>query len=433
MNRFARILSTLLGCAALLAGAPAQADDSEVFTNTAFLATGVRPNVLFIIDTSGSMDTKVNVYDETVDYTGAGICPKDRIYWQTADSSVPPDCKGNQWVSTDNNRCRAAALGMATSGWWRGRTQMLNKSTSPSYWSNAVAGKDWKLECSGDNNVHGDLKGTDAPGGENKRARNGTGNSDSDRWGNSGSSQQIDWSTKQRLSLYSSNYANWYYGLGTGIGKTRLDVVRDVAKTMIDNLEGVNLGLMRYSTTAEGGMVRYPVSELTATSRTAMKAELDSYVADGYTPLSETMFEANQYLSGKKVAYGNASRAGGILSPSVAASRVGGTLLNDTYDSPMDFSCQNTYIVYLTDGLPTEDNSADTAIEALAGAKCPAQIDNPDPSFPTSGRCLETLTGYMHNTDLRSDDTMSSKELYIHSKEVHASTLSFGSARSLTI
>ncbi|MEO8063958.1 MAG: PilC/PilY family type IV pilus protein [Pseudomonadota bacterium] len=409
MNRFARILSTLLGCAALLAGAPAQADDSEVFTNTAFLATGVRPNVLFIVDTSGSMDTKVNVYDETADYTGAGICPKDRIYWQTADSSVPPDCKSNQWVSTDNNRCRAASKGMATGGWWRGRTQMLNKSTSPTYWSNAVGGQDWKLECQSDYDVHGDLKGTDTPGGENKRARNGTGTSDSNRWGNSGSSQVVDWSTKQRLSLYSSNYANWYYGLGSGVSKTRLDVVRDVAKTMIDNLDGVNLGLMRYSTTAEGGMVRYPVSELTASSRTAMKTELDTYLADGYTPLAETMFEANQYLSGKKVAYGNASRAGGILSPSVAESRVGGTLASDTYDSPMDFSCQNTYIVYLTDGLPTQDNSADTAIEALAGAKCPAAIDDPDPSFPTSGRCLETLTGYMHNTDLRSDVTGAQK------------------------
>ena len=410
MNRFARILSSLLGCAAFLSGAPAHADDSEVFTNTAFLATGVRPNVLFIIDTSGSMDTKVAVYDAATDYTGAGICPKDRVYWSTGNTSVPPDCKSDNWVSTDNNRCRTATLGMNTNGWWRGRTQMLITSSNPSYWGDAVAKKDWKLECQSDNDVHGDLPGTTAPGAENKRARNGTGNLDSNRWGNSGSSQQVGWSTKQRIAYYSSNYANWYYSVGAGgTNKSRLDVVRDVAKTMIDTLDGVNLGLMRYSTNAEGGMVRYPVSELTPASRTAMKAELDTYLPSGNTPLSETMYEAEQYLAGKKVAFGNTSFAGGVLTPSVAASRVGGTLASDTYDSPMDFACQNTYIVYLTDGLPTDDNSADGKIEGLAGAACPAQIDNPDTNWKTSGRCLETVTGYMYNTDLRSDVTGAQK------------------------
>jgi type IV pilus assembly protein PilY1 len=405
MNRLSRILSSLLGCAAFLLGAPAQADDSEVFTNTAFLATGVRPNVLFIIDTSGSMDTRVNVYDPATDYSGAGICPKDRVYWSTGNSATPPDCTSDSWVSADNNRCRAATNGMNASGWWRGRTQMLIQGGDPTYWGDAVAAQDWKLECQSDNDVHGDLKGTDPAGGEPKRARNGTGASDANRWGDAASSQQVAWGAKQRLALYSSNYANWYYSLGTGISKTRLDVVREVAKTMVDTLDGVNLGLMRYSTTAEGGMITYPVSELTPASRAAMNAELDSYVADGFTPLSETMYEAHQYLAGKQVVFGNTSQANGILRPSVAATRVGGTLGSNTYDGPMDSSCQNTYIVYLTDGLPTQDNAADSAIETLAGTSCPAQIDNPDPSFPTSGRCLETLTGYMHDTDLRTDIT----------------------------
>lgn len=406
MNRFPRILASLVGCAAFLSGAPAHADDSEVFTNTSFLATGVRPNVLFIIDTSGSMDTKVAVYDPATDYTGAGVCPKDRVYWSTGNSAAAPDCKSDNWISTSNQVCRAATLGMDTNGWWRGRAQMLIKSSNPSYWGDAVAGKDWKIECQTDNDVHGDLPGTTAPGGENKRARNGTGNTDANRWGNNASSQQVAWGAKQRLAFYSSNYSNWYYSVGAGgTNKSRLDVVRDVAKTMIDTLDGVNLGLMRYSTNAEGGMVRYPVSELTAASRIAMKAELDTYVASGNTPLSETMYEAEQYLAGKKVAFGNNSAP----SKSVAASRVGGLITNDTYDSPMDFSCQNTYIVYLTDGLPTDDNSADGKIEALAGTSCPAQIDNPDTNWKTSGRCLETVTQYMFNTDLRNDVTGAQK------------------------
>jgi type IV pilus assembly protein PilY1 len=411
MRISSKLLSVALACLAMAASvSPSLADDSEVFTNSAFAGGTVRPNVMFIIDTSGSMDTVVNTYDPSVDYTAANnVCPdKDRIFWSTTNSSTPPDCRtSDQWIKVDNNRCYAAANGMANSGWWNGRMQQIITGSNPSYWGNLVARYDYKVECSGDSGVHGDAPGTQAPGSENKYARNGTGTSDSNRWGNNGSSNQIDWRTKPRYSLYSLNYINWYYGAGGSTPRTRLQIVRDVAKTMIDSLDGVNLGLMRYDTNAEGGMVTYPVSELTPTSRVAMKTLLDTYVANGFTPLSETLFEAQQYLSGGRVTYGNTS------SPvrSVAASRVGGLLSGNTYDSPMDVSCQNNFIVYLTDGLPTEDNGADAAIQALpnfntdGGGACPAQIDDPDPSWPTDGRCMENLARYMHNHDLRSDVT----------------------------
>src|SRR5262245_43741629 len=128
MKRVSRILSALLGCMAVMLGAPAQADDSEVFTNAAFLAKGVQPNVLFIIDTSGSMTTKVNVWDSSKTYTGD--CPDDRIYWQTANTKVPPPCNSNQWISASNNRCAKSYATYKNSGWWNGRTMMLLKKDS---------------------------------------------------------------------------------------------------------------------------------------------------------------------------------------------------------------------------------------------------------------------------------------------------------------
>jgi type IV pilus assembly protein PilY1 len=406
MKHVNKLTSAVIGTLAALAANPVFADDSEVFTNPSFTGTTIRPNVLFILDTSGSMDTEVNVYDPAQTYLGP--CPAGRVYWQTADTEVPPLCTSNQWVSVNNNRCQSAATGMANDGWWRGRTQMLISGGNPSFWANAVASRDAKLECGNDRGVHGDLPGTTAPGGENKYARNGTGSTDASRWGNSGSSNQLNWGNLQRLSLYSSNYANWWYAAGGSTPRTRLQIVRDAAKNLIDNLDGVNLGIMRYSTNAQGGMVRYPISELTATSRAAMKAELDSYLAEGFTPLSETLYEAHQYLSGGRVAFGNSSTGnGGATSLSVPGSRVGGLATSQFYDSPMDESCQSTYIVYLTDGLPTSDNAADAAIQALpdfatdGGGPCPAQIPIPDPSHLTSGRCLENLSRYLNNHDLR--------------------------------
>src|SRR5688572_3632797 len=114
MKRLSGLFSALLGCMSVTLGAPAYADDSEVFTNSSFLATGVRPNILFVIDTSGSMDTKVNVYDPEKTYTGA--CPAGRVYWNTGTNKEPPACDGKQWISEVNNRCRAAVATYST-GW----------------------------------------------------------------------------------------------------------------------------------------------------------------------------------------------------------------------------------------------------------------------------------------------------------------------------
>ena len=67
-----RILCTLTGLAAVLCAPPTIADDSEVFTSSAFTTgVGARPNVLFIMDTSGSMDGEVIIYDPLKTYTGS--------------------------------------------------------------------------------------------------------------------------------------------------------------------------------------------------------------------------------------------------------------------------------------------------------------------------------------------------------------------------
>jgi type IV pilus assembly protein PilY1 len=403
MKNLSRLFSVTIGCVALLSGAPAQADDSEVFTSASFTSSA-KPNVLFIIDTSGSMDTAVNVFNSKKVYSGA--CDPNKVYWRSEDTAEPPDCATtNQWVSVGSNRCRAAFLGMDSGGWWRGRSQMLIKkdasgnNLNPTYWGDFQAKVDGKIECRSDDAEHGDLPGSDAPGSENKRARNGSGTNDSNRWGNNSAGSLLDWGTKNRFSLYSGNYANWYATTDDGDTKTRMEIVREVAKNMVNSLNGVNLGIMRYDRGAHGGMVTYPVSDLTTASRAAMNTMLDGFAADGFTPLSETMFEAYRYMAGGNVAFGLTSSP----AASVATSRSPQTAAATKYDSPMDQSCQSNYIIYLTDGLPTQDNEADGAIETVSGKTCPAQIIDPDPSYPTSGRCLETITGYMNQTDLRTD------------------------------
>src|SRR5688572_8987680 len=84
----------------LLVTAPALADDTEIYRSQAVLK-GTRPNVLFIMDTSGSMDTDVEqtvpAYDPAKKYDGS--CTDTYIYF-SENSNTVPDC------NTDNKFLR---------------------------------------------------------------------------------------------------------------------------------------------------------------------------------------------------------------------------------------------------------------------------------------------------------------------------------------
>ena len=157
-----RILCTLTGLAAVLGAQPTIADDSEVFTSSAFTTgAGARPNVLFIMDTSGSMDGEVIVYDPLKTYTGS--CDAGYVYWGTNNSDTPPDCTTTTRKFTlANNRCRASYVGMLANGWWNGRAQQLNTG-SPTSWVDLAAGADRKVECQSDHGNHGDTIASSRP------------------------------------------------------------------------------------------------------------------------------------------------------------------------------------------------------------------------------------------------------------------------------
>ena len=76
---------------ALLCGAPVVADDTELLLLNPDPSQNPKPNVLFILDTSGSMGTEeatTKPYDSALTYTGA--CDPTRMYW--TDIDVQPVC-----------------------------------------------------------------------------------------------------------------------------------------------------------------------------------------------------------------------------------------------------------------------------------------------------------------------------------------------------
>src|SRR5690606_39223569 len=105
-----RITWTSEGLAlAMTIGMPVVADDTELMLSVP--NTGGKPNILFILDTSGSMDDEVMTqepYDPAITYDGgANGCDPGSIYWTDVDNA--PDCgTTTQFVTKSSFKCVSA-------------------------------------------------------------------------------------------------------------------------------------------------------------------------------------------------------------------------------------------------------------------------------------------------------------------------------------
>ena len=374
-NRVASLLAPLL----LIVGAgnPAVADDAELFLAVQDpLLTGAQPNILFIIDTSGSMDTDVLTQEDWNPATTFDGCFRnDAIYWSTTNDY--PDCSSDQWFSKSRNKCQASysqfdGVGSFTDEMraWRPRSNANN-----SRWRVLSTNRNRDVECQSDRGVHGD-------GGSETWAANGT----LGPW-HTDNSNEPAWNTQ--YFLFDGNWLDWN-ATGGSVTRTRIEIVKQVTKQILDNVDGVNVGLMRFNT-EEGGPVIHAMEDI-ATAREPMKTAIDALPASGWTPLSETLYEAGQYYVGSDVDYGNVGPV-----ESVAASRLGGDPNGSAYVAPVNFSCQKNYIVLLTDGAPTRDVSAESKIEGLPGFD---DLIGPDCDGSGDGSCLDDMAEYLFESDL---------------------------------
>ena len=102
-------MTTGLGVA-LLAGAPAIADDTELLLINPDPTQNPKPNVMFILDTSGSMttsETTIDPYDSTLTYAGA--CDTNRIYWTDVDITPVCDAANLHYIEKSSFHCDYAA------------------------------------------------------------------------------------------------------------------------------------------------------------------------------------------------------------------------------------------------------------------------------------------------------------------------------------
>ena len=337
-----KLFTVLTGMLLAFGSVPAgYADDTELFIADADpLITGAKPNILFIIDTSGSMSGKV-VTQELWDpnKTWPGSYDSNAVYWDSGTSV--PDSGTNRWLQKTSFRCDAGTQAFAAFGQFQDKMKRYRENRQR--WLNLNTNHNHKVECAADAGVHGDTAASadtyiaDGPAGPWSTASN------------------VSWGAD--YTVYDGNWLNWFTTGGT-ITKTRLEVVQEVTNDLLDNITGVNVGLMRLQS-EHGGPVIHEIAPV-ETASASMQAQINAMTPGGWTPLSEVMYEAGQYYAGRLVDYGN-------LGPILSVNSSRDTNNSDAYASPLEFGCQKNHIVMLSDGSPTEDSSADTKIVALPG------------------------------------------------------------------
>jgi type IV pilus assembly protein PilY1 len=165
------------------------------------------------------------------------------------------------------------------------------------------------------------------------------------------------------------NYINWIYD-GSNQNIAKIEIAKAVISSLVQSTTGVRFGLMTYyypggGSIGAGGTFLNAVPPGFATSytstvkdmstifsgtytnRQALSDTIQTLTPQGDTPLGEALFEALEYFEGGTPQFGATI---GVTSAT------GGTGTN--YHSPIQYGCQKNYVILITDGMSNEDTSA---------------------------------------------------------------------------
>lgn len=377
-----------------LAASPAYADDTEIYTGANNLNATVDPNVMFIIDTSGSMNASEFIvsdpYDPSQTYTGS--CSSSRIYWSS--SGNPPTCSTSAYFEKSKFRCDAAETSLFDTtngtGFYQDRVARFRAAGffSSAGWTSLSTSvrNPPHVECKADEGVHGENDTSTAVYIRNDSQAYTTNFNQRRNWNNTGSFR----------TLFSANYVNWFHSPGTITSQRRIDIVKDAVKALVDANTNLNISLMRFNTNGRGGRIIYPFTDIDGSGVKAdFKNTVSGLSASGVTPLSETLSEALRIYRGDGAFFGVTPQT------SSGSQSVVGAFENnnrsDNYNTPLDVQCQKNFIVYLSDGSPVSDSEANTFINGLVSG---ASLPSGDTSCGGSDNCLDELAEFMNETDL---------------------------------
>ena len=235
-------------------------------------------------------------------------------------------------------------------------------------------------------------------------------------------------------ALYSGNYLNWYFDFdnttttwssgeelkpGTDY---RMNIARTTLKAITDNLDdNVRVGLARlYSDT--GAKIEFEIADLTAANKVLVKAEIDTFVASGVTPMAEALLQVGRYFLGDSgttsaTAPHNGQYSGDLkLHPDATTpeTQAHTAVFPTNYinpsdssgglESPIEYWCQNNFVVFMSDGVSRDDLNIPDVDRSIPALPVPSILADYDGDCPLGGTCdrdndrKPTADGYIYDT-----------------------------------
>ncbi len=179
----------------------------------------------------------------------------------------------------------------------------------------------------------------------------------------------------------------------TTVRRSKNSIAREVVEDLIVSTSGVNFGLMNFNGDNGGKFVTRSVGGAnytstikdmsaihtgTTTNQDALIQIVRNVPTDSWTPLAETLYESMRYFTGGSSAF---------------------STWTGSYPSPITASCQQTYVILITDGMSTQDR-ANVLTTICSSGDCDGDHAEPG-SFPDNGsHYLDDVAKYLHDRDL---------------------------------
>lgn len=181
-------------------------------------------------------------------------------------------------------------------------------------------------------------------------------------------------------AVYSGNYLNWYFGdpsnytspasLDYATGrkldtKTRLEIAKSSANAVLDTIPlktttskaKARVGLVTYNG-SNGGTLLRNVADLDSTHLANVKTSIAGLTAASNTPLAETLADIGHYFTlphtGNLKVKGNDVSVAALFRQGSSAPH---TLAGIAPTNPVQYWCQRSYAILMTDGRPQADQA----------------------------------------------------------------------------
>ncbi len=416
-------------------------EDIELYIGDTSQREDTKPQVLLIVDTSGSMASTQTIktpYDPDSTYKTLGTFSgrgDDYLYYSVGSESSSPvvdSTSENRRFLASINNCSSAVSRLNEVGFYTGRIREYTFEGNTGSWQEIPESDGTSItiiDCEDDisldlsniengfavehdeNQVRGLLTTSTVRGypidGEGNRLL-------PDYYDNDINAVDSSWGGDV-VTIYTDNYLRWdqgtQYSNNTNIGTTvatRISIAQRTLSDLVESIPSVQFGLQVYNINASsdrnsnrghGGRIAFGIQEMTASAKGELQDIIDLELhAAGSTPLCESYYEAYRYFSGSSVYFADTDYSSYLNNYTQyhnrnSPGRDTSIESNGRYITPYENCTNEIFVILITDGIPQNDAKADSLISSLhTSVGSTAQS--------VDGNYLPALAQYMHSNDI---------------------------------